>query len=298
MKILTQLCSVLIGLGWLSMGRIHSQENQDFRPLFNGQDLTGWEGDQRFWRAEDGVLIGQTTADNKTQKNTFLIYKGSEPQAAKFSDFELRFSYKVEGGNSGVQYRSEQVSDWVVKGLQADFEDRIHDGVDSYSGMFFEEGGRMFMGQRGDVVIVRHNAENPKKPKIEKIASVGDVNELEQVIRRDDWNDYVIIARGNTFLHIINDRVMSVGIDEDNVNFRASGIIAWQLHAGPPLKIQMKDIRIRELGRPGGPEIASVEGTVTMDGNPLPNASVVFIPPAGRPAGARTNAEIVQSSDY
>ena len=139
------------------------------------------------------------------------------------------------------------MSKWVVKGLQADFEDRIHEGKDSFSGMFFEENGRMFMGQRGDVVLVRTNLENTKKPLLEKIATVGDPLELEKVIRRDSWNDYTIVAKGNVFIHIINGHVMSIGIDEDAVNFRKSGILAWQLHAGPPLKIEMRNIRLRRI---------------------------------------------------
>jgi len=139
------------------------------------------------------------------------------------------------------------VSKWVVKGLQADFEDKMHEGKDKFSGMFFEENGRMFMGQRGDVVIVRNNSAEPKKPKIEKVASVGSPELLEQFIRRDGWNDYVVIAKGNVFMHIINGHVMSIGIDEDQQNAKKTGIIAWQLHAGPPLKIEMKSVRIREL---------------------------------------------------
>lgn len=227
---------------WLPVTGQAQEPETGFQRLFNGLDLTGWEGDERFWRVEEGILIGQTTLDNPTEKNTFLIYQQQE-----FSDFELRFSFRVDGGNSGVQYRSELISKWVVKGLQADFEDQIHDGKDTFSGMFFEENGRMFMGQRGDVVIVRNNAENPKKPKIEKIASVGDRMELGKVIRRDDWNDYTVIARGNVYIHIINGQIMSVGIDEDLPNFRGHGILAWQLHAGPPLKIQMKNVRIRPM---------------------------------------------------
>lgn len=234
------LCT-LVGIAGLFSNSAAAQE-ADFQSLFNGQDLSGWQGDMKYWRVEDGAIVGQTTADNPTAKNTFLVYSEQE-----FADFELRFSYRVDGGNSGIQYRSELVSQWVVKGLQADFEDQMHAGKDTFSGMFFEENGRMFMGQRGEVVIVRANPENPKKPKLEVIASVGASEDLEKVIRRDDWNDYIVIARGNVFLHIINGRVMSVGIDEDAGSFRESGILAWQLHAGDPLKIQMKDIRIRSL---------------------------------------------------
>ena len=214
----------------------------DFTPLFDGQSLNGWEGDSRFWRAENGVLIGETTKEVTTKKNTFLVYNRKE-----FGDFELRFSYRVSGGNSGVQYRSEMVSKWVVKGLQADFEDKMHEGKDKFSGMFFEENGRMFMGQRGDVVIVQSNPNEPLKPVLNKIASVGKSEELEKHIRRDDWNDYTVIAKSNVMIHIINGHVMSIGIDEDELNAKSSGVIAWQLHAGPPLKIEMKDVRIREL---------------------------------------------------
>ena len=217
-------------------------EDDGFQSLFDGQSLKGWEGENQFWRVEDGILIGQTTADVSTKKNTFLVYTDRE-----FDDFELRFSYRVNGGNSGIQYRSLVTKKWVVKGLQADFEDKMHEGKDKFSGMFFEENGRMFMGQRGDVVIVRTGKDNPKKPQIEKIATVGDSVELEKFIRRDGWNDYAVIAKGNTFIHIINGHVMSIGIDEDEKNFRPSGVLAWQLHAGPPLKIEMKDIRIRSL---------------------------------------------------
>jgi len=113
--------------------------------------------------------------------------------------------------------------------------------------MFFEENNRMFMGQRGDVVIVRSNPENPKKPRIEKVGTVGDPVELEKAIRRYDWNDYTIIANGNQFIHMVNGVVLSIGIDEDELNFTESGLIGLQLHAGIPIKIQVKNIRIREL---------------------------------------------------
>lgn len=223
-----------------------------FRPLFDGKSLDEWEGNPAFWRVENGAIVGETAADKQPadKKNTFLIYRGSE-----FANFELRFKYKVEGYNSGVQYRSVDRGNFHVAGLQADFEARWHEdknnpgapNTDRFSGMFFDEGGRMFMGQRGDVVIVRANAQNPKKPKLQKIASTGAAKDLEQVIKRDDWNDYTVIANGNQYLHIINDRVMSVGIDEDAANHRARGILAFQLHAGKPMKIEVKDIRIREL---------------------------------------------------
>jgi len=215
----------------------------EFTSLFNGTDLEGWDGDPNFWKVTDGAIVGQTTKDSKLESNTFLVHQG------EYSDFELRFSYQVEGFNSGMQYRSAETKKWSVKGYQADFEAQWHnDGkMDKFSGMFFEENGRMFMGQRGDVVIVRAPAEGEKDAKIEKIGSVGDPKVLEKSIHRDQWNDYIIIARGYQFTHIINGQVMSIGFDEDASQRKRSGAFALQLHSGPPMKIMVKDIRVREL---------------------------------------------------
>ncbi|HEY2251227.1 MAG TPA: PQQ-dependent sugar dehydrogenase [Planctomycetaceae bacterium] len=221
-----------------------------FESLFDGAALGKWDGDPKFWRVEGGAIVGATTAQIQPAdgKNTFLIYRGRE-----FADFELRFRYQVEGFNSGMQYRSIDRGQFHVDGLQADFEARCHDDPaagkmkDRFSGMFFEENGRMFMAQRGEAVIVRANPGDPKKPKVEKIAALGDDDELEKAIRRDDWNDYTIVADGNVFTHIINGRVQTLAIDEDEVNFRKSGILALQLHSGKPMKIEVRDLRIREL---------------------------------------------------
>jgi hypothetical protein len=221
-----------------------------FKSLFDGQSLGPWDGDKMFWRVENGAIVGETTAEKQPadKKNTFLIYRGGE-----FSNFELRFKYKVEGFNSRLQYRSVDQGNYHMDGMQADFEAPWQDDkasgqkVDRFSGMYFEENGRMFMGQRGDVVIARANRENPKKPKIEKIGTVGDPKELEKFIKRDDWNEYTILADGKQSLHIINGHIMSVGLDEDELNFRKSGLLGLQLHSGKPMRIEVKDVRIREL---------------------------------------------------
>lgn len=228
----------------LANGNLAAQQVEEgFTSLFNGKDLSGWEGDSRFWRVEDGAIIGETAEDNKAPHNTFLIHSDES-----YGDFELRFSYQVKNFNSGVQYRSQVHDDYVVSGYQADFEDRWHDGgVDKFSGMFFDEKGRMFMGQRGEAVIVKNAPEGEDKPRIEKVGSVGDAAELESAIHRDDWNEYVIIARGFQFTHIINGRVMAIGWDEDTENRQASGVFAFQLHSGPPMQIKVKDIRVRRL---------------------------------------------------
>ena len=113
--------------------------------------------------------------------------------------------------------------------------------------MIFDEGRRHIKGRRGDVMIVRANKKDPINPKVEKIGSVGDPAELEKTIRRKGWNDMTIIARGNQFIHLINGRVFCICFDEDEAKFRKSGILAFQLHSGRPMRIELKDIRIREL---------------------------------------------------
>ena len=217
--------------------------------LFDGDDLSAWEGDETYWRVEDGAIVGETTAENPLDQNTFLIYRGDDGEA-EFGDFVLTFEYQVSGFNSGIQYRSEDISEgdrFNMKGLQADFEAQWHDDgtADKFSGMFFEENGRMFMGQRGQAVVVRSGEGD--EPEIDVVGSLGDAAELEKAIDRDGWNRYRIIADGHTFTHIINDRVMSVAFDEDTANRRDTGLIGLQLHGGRPMKIMVRDIVLRPL---------------------------------------------------
>lgn len=220
-----------------------AQQPADFVPLFNGKDLSGWDGDPRFWSVDEGVIVGQTSESDKTEHNTFLIYRDRS-----FADFVLQFEYQVAGNNSGVQYRSQEVGPWRVTGYQADFEAQWHDDgtVDKHSGMFFEEGGRRFLAQRGQAVIVRRG-EAPSEPAVEVFGTIGDADELASRIRHDDWNEYTVIARGHQFTHVINGQVMTIALDEDPEAYRAEGLLAFQLHSGPPMKIRIRNPRILPL---------------------------------------------------
>ncbi len=222
------------------------EPESDIKVLFDGESLEHWIGDSKFWRVENGEIVGETTEDNRPDKNTFLVHQDGD-----FDDFDLTFKYQVTGYNSGIQYRSEDMGGYIVKGYQADFEAQCHKSehgnIDKYSGMFFEENGRKFMAQRGQAVIIRSNVDNPKKPAIEVVGSLGDPIALEKAIHRDDWNEMRVIARGYTFTHIINGRVMSFSMDEDIAVRKASGKFAFQLHSGPPMKIRIKDVQVREL---------------------------------------------------
>ena len=207
---------------------VFAAEEEGFKPLFNGKDLKGWDGNPKFWSVKDGAILGQTTADNPTKGNTFLIWKDGN-----VDDFVLRFSYRIKNGNSGVQYRSKSFDNWVVKGYQGDFE-----AGKTYSGILYEEGGRGILAQRGEKVTIDENG----KKNAEK---VGDSAALQAGIKNEDWNEYEVTAQGFHFIHKINGKVTAEVIDNESAKRAASGILALQLHAGPPMTVEIKDIRIK-----------------------------------------------------
>jgi hypothetical protein len=204
---------------------------EGFKPLFNGKDLTGWKGDMKRWSVQDGAITGKNTAEDPLKYNTFLVHE------AEVSDFELRFSYKIVNGNSGVQYRSKLIDPdkFIVGGYQADI-----DSAPVYTGINYDERGRAILATRGQRVTI---AEDGKKT----VEQFGDAKELQKKVRNEDWNDYVIIANGNNLKHIINGTLMSEVTDNQTDKAPKSGILAIQVHQGPPMTIQVKDIRIKEL---------------------------------------------------
>ena len=204
-----------------------------FISLFDGKSLTDWDGNSKFWSVEDGAITGQTTSDNPTKGNTFLIWRGG-----KLDDFDLRLSYRIVGGNSGVQYRSKDLGNWVVGGYQADI-----DSGPTFSGILYDERGRGILAKRGELTHIVSTDDG--KHKVHVVASLGESDEINNVIKKEDWNEYQIVAHESQFLHVINGRVTCQVIDEDAANAEASGILALQLHAGPPMKVQFKDIRIK-----------------------------------------------------
>ncbi|MBI1249617.1 DUF1080 domain-containing protein [bacterium] len=224
------LAWLLAGFLWIGSAGMVSADDGGFKPIFDGKTLNGWSGIEGFWSVEDGAITGQTTADHPTKGNTFLIW-----DQGTVDDFELTLKYKIVGGNSGIQYRSTNLGNHVVKGYQADI-----DSGDTYSGINYEEKGRGILAQRGEKATVFD-----KKPyKTERFAKSED---LQSKINKEDWNEYRIIAKGNHLTHMINGNVTSEVIDEGEKDARTSGILALQLHAGPPMKVQFKDIMLKRL---------------------------------------------------
>ena len=216
---------------------------QGFKSLFNGKDLTGWAGRPNHWSVEDGAITGTTTTENPAKGNNFLIALYSFIFYAGYYDFEIRFSYKFTGnwGNSGLQYRSKDRGNFVVNGYQADMEVGT-----SYSGILYEEGGRGILAERGQKVTIKEDPDKPGKHKIEVTGSTGKTSaEIQAAIKKNDWNDYVVIAKGNHLQHFINGIQTVDVIDEQESKAAKSGILALQIHQGSPMKIQFKNIRIR-----------------------------------------------------
>ncbi len=217
------------------------------KTLFNGTDLTGWEGNTQLWSVKDGAITGQTTPEHPANGNTFLIWKDGD-KIGDIGDFELTFKFKIvdkDGaangfGNSGVQYRSKIADDknWVVGGYQADFE-----VGKTYSGILYEERGRGILAQRGQKVVI-HEGEAPNKPKIEVTGEVGKSEDIQAAIKPADWNEYKIVAQGNHLQHFINGK-QTVDVTDETAVGAKNGVLALQLHAGQPMTVQFKDIVLK-----------------------------------------------------
>ncbi len=204
---------------------------KEAKELFNGKDLKGWEGDPRVWSVENGAIVGRTK-DVPLKSNTFLIWKDGN-----VGDFKLTLEYKLDGGNSGIQYRSKVIDpkEWVVGGYQADM-----DGENQYTGILYDERGRGILAKRGEKLTIDRDGKK-------ETAKIGDAAELAKSIHKDDWNDYEVEAVGATLKHTINGKLMSETIDRDREHRAMSGVLALQLHTGPPMTVQYRKIRLEEL---------------------------------------------------
>jgi hypothetical protein len=182
---------------------------------------------------EGGSFVGEVTPEKQIKTNSFLIWRKETP-----ADFEFKAEYRISaGGNSGVQYRSEELKDipYAVKGYQADI-----DGANVYTGQNYEERGRGFLAMRGQVVRL----EAGQKPIITD--SLGHSDSLKAKIKVDDWNEIHIVAQGNHLQHYINGILMSDATDNDSTNRRASGIVALQVHVMPAMKVEYRNIRYKK----------------------------------------------------
>jgi hypothetical protein len=204
--------------------------------LFDGATLTGWEGDPRFWRVEDGAITGETTPESVLKANTFLIWRGGT-----VTDFTMEFSYRIlsEEGNSGLQFRSLDRGGFQVTGYQAN----IELGGKNRNGMLYDEGtGREVLALAGERTRV---GDGKMRLATEKFAESKDL--FASVKGRGEWNRYRVEASGNHFRIAINDVLMCEATDEGEKQAAKDGILAFQLHVGKPMKLQVKDMKLTAL---------------------------------------------------
>ena len=186
-----------------------------FLPLFNGKDLSGWDGNLEVWRVENGVIAGSTD-NHPLQQNTFLIHK------TPYSNFLLKAEVRLRNHNSGIQFRStvQPGPGWIVAGYQADFSEAGPEK--SAWGNFYEEKGR---GR----AVMKTQDEGWR---------IG-----RKLVRVGEWNEYEVLAQGNRILLKLNGTVTIDATDDK----ASSGVIALQLHAGPPMRVEFRNIRLQSL---------------------------------------------------
>jgi hypothetical protein len=217
-------------------------EPADMKVIFNGKDLTSWDGDPRLWSVKDGVLHGETTAENPAKGNTFIIWKDG-----KTKNFDLRLSFRCSNtNNSGIQYRSRHIQDgkpnnaWVVRGYQHEL--RNESKLPNVAGFIYDEGGK-----RGRICLAGEKVTWEADGKQVADERLIDQAGYEKLYKLDDWNDVVIIARGNHIQHFLNGKQILDFTDNHPELALSEGILALQLHAGKPMWVEFKNVRIKEL---------------------------------------------------
>ena len=198
--------------------------------MFNGKDLTGWTGAPGWWKVEDGALTSESTPEKPCKACNYLTWQGGQP-----ADFELTCDFKLSAAaNSGVQLRSETRPDWDTYGYQADMT-----GDGSLVGYVYHH-KRGLIAERGEKVTI---AADGKK----EVQKVSDPAELLTKYKKEQWNQYRMVCKGPEITLYINGTLMCQITDHDASTGGKGGIIALQMHPGPPMKVQFKNLYLKEL---------------------------------------------------
>ncbi|MEM1067451.1 MAG: DUF1080 domain-containing protein [Planctomycetota bacterium] len=226
------LCFLIAALACPTVADDTKKADGDVIVLYGGGDLTGWVGRKDLWSAENGEIVGRTTAEKPIKGNTFLVWTGEKP-----SNFELTAQFKIESGNSGIQYRSRVIDEekFVVSGYQADI-----DFGNRFAGILYEEKGRGILAQRGESVTIGEDGKKAKK-------RFGEAAKLGEGIHPGQWNDFRVVADGKRLQHFINGAMTAEVTDNQGDKSASDGVIALQIHQGPPMVVRFKNIKIRKL---------------------------------------------------
>jgi hypothetical protein len=234
--------------GFTQPDPIDFNDHEGWTQIFDGKTLSGWDGSPEVWHVEDGSLVGESSPEHPSG-TTNIIWRGGEP-----ANFELKAEMKLEGtgANGGIQYRSltvpltpmqekqslaQKYAKWNMRGYQADF-----DYGNKYTGQLYEQSSpRGIVAWRGQMVETDHD-----KPH-RLLATLGSSDELKSYIKIGDWNQYEVIADGNTLIHIINGHVMAVLVDNDPTFSQSKGLIAFEIEGGGVLKISHRNVWLKTL---------------------------------------------------
>ncbi|MFM1944322.1 MAG: hypothetical protein RI897_3304 [Verrucomicrobiota bacterium] len=225
----TSLARIRVCLFALLAVQVVLPAEEGFRSMFNGRDLAGWEGKPGWWRVEGGAITSESTPEKPCLAAHYLMWRGDAP-----ADFDLRLEFRLVGGNSGIQFRSKELPEWDTSGYQADIEDG-----DQWTGCLFEH-TRGGVAMRGERVEIAADGER-------RVEVLGDPVALLGKVRRGEWNTYRIVARGANIRLEINGVLMAEVTDRQEGVAARDGVIALQMHPGPPMKIQFRNLRIKSL---------------------------------------------------
>ncbi len=258
LRLATLILSVLLMGGCYTPGMSQSKtgkaatkkDKEGFVSIFDGKTLSGWDGDTNYWRVENGSLVGEITPDKTLKTNSFLIWKGGQPK-----DFELKAQFRItKSGNSGINYRSEQLKDvpFALKGYQADI-----DGNNHYTGQNYEERARTTLAYRGQKTTInplpspstnlRDDVKNNAWKGLSVTDSIGTAESLKNVVKSEDWNEIRLVIKGNRLQHYVNGVLISDVTDNDTANRKMAGLLGVQVHVGPPMKVEYRNLRLKEL---------------------------------------------------
>ena len=222
-----------------------------FETIFDGKTLQGWSGDPKLWSVQDDAITGVTTDEEPLEYNKFLIWDG------EVENFHLRAKVRLIGNsNSGIQYRSAHLTDegeFVVGGYQCD----IHPKAEN-NGMLYHERGRGIVAMHGQKVIVDGAGDK---------WITGTTGPVQQ-IKLDDWNTFEIIAKGNKLVHKLNGKVCAEIIDHHEDGRLMKGVVAIQVHRGPAMRVQVKDVEVNHL--PAGGMLSLEDAPIPADAEKVP----------------------------
>ncbi len=207
-------------------------EDEGFRSIFDGKTLNGWKApNMSYWSVQEGAITAESTEQNPCKSNQFLVWQGGD-----VADFELRVKFRLRDnqGNSGIQFRSKIDKDGMGIGYQAD----ILPGGPWCGALADEYTSRVpLMVPNGHKTVVDADGKRVCTPAGKPVS----------LKKPGEWNDYHVIAQGHNMILKINGQVSAEFIDNDEKEFDASGVLALQLRSGPPMKVQFKEILLKQL---------------------------------------------------